>query len=457
MKNLPVTARRIIAFLLIVACLPLVWQRLTNLGQFAQFFGEEPSHSDLNDWMREIKLPHDAMIISGIQSYIPASFEHLYDNQWQPPTLDVLLYQNHQLPVVLIEDDAVFSSYFSNEIGQRGFHTPEQKKMHAQGQDFYLKLKANRLFPYVLASRGKESTWTHNLPPHKESKYNAYVNRYAFAENILARSQMSVSGPQGTPTVVSYTTWKESRPDGGTRSIVFHWNKPTSLSLLHLTTSMSDAPPFVAEVEDAGHGSVTLPFISRSEYSPTSTERFLQFNPTKDVSTLTIKRKDGAEFQGNAITDIRAYAPAPCGLNTTKICVDLQPESPRDVSEKAWENLLSTLPQTGSGVVLAEGRPLIFTLVPRMKLALRNLTFVFDAVESATITADSVCVFEDGSEESLRGALQQLHNPDASFCKLECRNTKAVRRIQCRISTDGQNPPQIHLSQVSADVEPLMP
>jgi hypothetical protein len=456
-RNISANARAVLALLLLAACLPVLLQRLSNLGLYWRFFGEQPEHSDLNDWLQEIKLPHDASIISGFQSYIPARFEHLYDNQWQPPTLDTLLYRNRKLPAVLIESEQMHDSYFSQEVARRGFNTPAQEKMHAQGHAFYLKLKTNSLFPYILASHGREFTDTNNLPPHTLAGYRAYVNPHAFSENILLRSEINMDRMADAKPAHTYTEWQKARPEGGIREVVFRWSQPSSLSLLHLTTFNTDAPDFVAELEDAIEGAITLPFISRSEYSATSTERFLHVSPPRYTSTLTVRLANGAHFSADSIMDIRGYAPAPCGLNTSRVSFDLKPKSPAKIPLDSWQNLVSTLPRPDAGVMLSAEAPLEFSLVPRMKLALRDLILVFDAADSASVGAECICYFDDGSQESLTGDLHRLHNPDGAYFRLECKSIKIVKNVSCRINfRDGhQHPPR--LWQVSTSVEPVMP
>lgn len=403
---------KLVQALLIAGLLTLFWPRLGNVITFYQQFGKPPATSDLGDWLREIKLPPDASIVTSLQSYFPEEYVKVNEGQWQPGPLEKYLFQSRELPALYIEDKNYYESFFGRKVGRNGFNTSQQRTIHDEGQAFYTKLRTNQLFPYVRIREGSEIDATNQLAPGSV-RFQAYANPYAFAKNLLEEAE---SNPL-TPRLA----------------------KPSTIGMLHLTVAKMDSPGLSVKLEGLDGKTEVLPFDPPCTAATATTERFLWLDPPRDVKSVSLVAADGTMVDLGQFVSFRAYAALPIALNPTAYSFSIKPDS-KAATLGDVQTLLDERSSKKSAVSVPVNLRIKVTLTALRPTHLQSLFLVFEEApakeNSLTVTAE----FEDGSLTEIDATVQHQLNPRQLVFRCDSANEKHIKKVDVVIRNTTPDP-----------------
>ncbi len=424
--------------LLFAGLLVLFWPRLANVIAFYKEFGKAPNISELGDWIKEIKLPHDASLVTSLQSYIPIEYVKANVGPWQTEPLEKYLYQSRELPFLFIEDKSYFVSNFGSKIGQNGFNNSQQRKIHDDGMEFYSKLRTNHLFPYVRIREGTEIDATNRLNSGSV-RFVAYANPYAFAKNVLEDALIEASGSEPTSTLESLIRSSSSTKKEGLNSLSLRLIKPSTIGLVHLTTAKIDSPAFSLKLEDLEGKTEVLSFDPPATATKNVTERFLKLDPPRELKSITLMPEEGTKIDLNQIVNLRAYTALPIALNPTSFYFSIKPDS-KAAPLGDIEALIDQRPSKKSAVLVPVNLRIKLTLTALVPAHLESLFLVFEeapAKENAqTVTAE----FEDGSLKEIDATVQHQLNPRQLVFRCDSSTEKRIKKVDIVIRNTTKDP-----------------
>jgi len=424
--------------LLFAGLLVLFWPRLANVIAFYKEFGKPPANSELGDWLKEIKLPSDASLVTSLQSYIPIEYVKANVGQWQTEPLEKYLYQSRELPFLFIEDKSYFVSNFGSKIGQNGFNNPLQRKIHDDGLEFYSKLRTNHLFPYVRIREGTEIDATNRLNPGSV-RFVAYANPYAFAKNLLEDALIQDSGNDLKTTLEALLKAPTSSKKEGLNSLSLQLIKPSTIGLVHLTTSKIDSPAFSLKLDDFEGKTEVLSFDPPATATKNVTERFLRLDPPRELKSIALMPEEGTKIDLNQIVNLRAFTALPIALNPTSFYFSIKPDS-KAAPLGDIEALIDQRPSKKSELLVPTNLRIKLTLTALLPTHLESLFLVFEEAQAKENALTVTAEFEDSSRKEIDASVQHQLNPRQLVFRCDSNVKKRIKKVDVVIRNTTTEP-----------------
>jgi hypothetical protein len=354
-----------------------------NLVRFFSTYGLEPKLSAAAA-LERLDFPPDALVSSGcLYTYIPPRYRNFRFGDWQ--------FNRHLLlgvyrPGAYFEAVDIAARRYLLRQPREKFLSEQQWQEYRQGREFYQKLEAEQLRPYVLVDSGVEGEGGN------ASEYRLFVDRYLWEPNLLALSGGAVleestnfltQGDFGIGAALGQGPEREDYAAG----IEGHWpqvvtvklSRPRAVSVVHLRwySHRHYARSFTIEGQTADRRWVQLD--ERKDWTNPGQELdyYVQLPGPQVLARLRFRATSACEQDRVVLKRFAAYAATPLALNNTAVNFAVESASAGFVAEHPLPDALRPVFAAAYAAPVSSTADQVIVLTARRPCKVRSVTVTF--------------------------------------------------------------------------------